>query len=206
MMPKKRGRPFKKETLESKAFMENFQRRPEWAKLPSKGQESGLSELIASMDRTEKEIISQYKYSHTTSAQHAYNMASIGDEAMSGREKKFLLRDQEKSGESAKNKKAGGAAVKESAATRAIQLCRINKVLLERLKPLGPLSMSDVAQKILRDWKHLDPAALLPGEPKTLKCRGLPGEPPTSRTIANYITSASPFKQHRVGKTSLRNK
>lgn len=206
MAEKKRGRPFKEETLESRNAAEHFRNRPEWSVLPPHPKQSELTGLIASMDIAEKEIIEQYKYSHTTSVKHAYAMASIGDEAMMNFEEALLEHDKVKRNESAKSKKSGGLAVKEIAASRATELCRINKILLQRLSPLGPRSMSYVARIILRDWHKLDPVSLLPGEPQTLRRRGLLGEPPTAKTIASYIKMASPYPQHRVGKTSLRNK
>jgi len=204
MADKKRGRPLKTETLESRAAAENFLCRPVWSMQPSHSKQSELSEMIDSMDRAEKEIITQYKYSLTTSVKHAYAMASLGDEAMEGCEEALVKLDEKKRNESSDRKKWGGDAVNELATDRANEICKINQILLERLKPLGPLSMSDVARIILRDWCQIDPASLLPGEPRALRCRGLPGEPPTAKTITSYVKKASPFQPHRVGKTSLR--
>jgi len=206
MAEKKRGRPLKPETLESKKAAENMLNRPAWSTQISTTKQAELNELISSMDRAEKEIIAQYKYSQTTSVQHAYAMASLGDESMNDFEEALLKRNKRKRSESSESKKMGADAVKKMAAARACELCQINKILLERLKPLGPLSMSDVAKKILKDWDHLDPSSLLLGEPRTLRCRGLPGKPPSAKTIASYIKKFSPFHPHRVGKTSLGNK
>lgn len=206
MAKKKRGRPLKAETLESLATKEALLNRPTWTMSPSGSSASNLKELIDSMNIAEAQIIQQYKYSHTTSVKHAYAMASVGDEVMEEFAETLLKRDKEKREESSINKKSGGDAVKRVAINRANNLCLINKVLLERLKPIGPLSMSDVARIILRDWEKLDPASLLPGEQPNMKRRGLPGKAPTAKTICSYIKLASPFQPHRVGKTSLRNK
>ena len=206
MVPKKRGRPFKAETLESQTAAENLRNRPARSMLSFNSNQSDLVTLIESMDRAKNEIIKQYKYSHTTSVQHAYDMASLGDEAMVGREETLLDHDKKKRAESGENKQKGGDSVRLTAANRAKELCKINQILLERLKPLGPLSVSDVARKILREWDQVDSATLLTGENKNMRCRGLPGDPPSAKTICTYIKEASPFQPHRVRKTSMKNK
>ncbi len=203
---KKRGRPLKPEKLEALEAAERMRTRPSWLKPPSTKKQAELHELLESMGRAESEILSQYKYSHTTSADHAYAMASVGDEVMVDSQEALLKLDARKMTESFDSKKMGGKAKKDAALQRAEKLCAINKVLLELLSPIGKLSMSDVARKILKDWSSLDPATLLVGEPTTMRRRGLAGDPPSMKTIVNYIKLASPYRVHRVGRTSLRNK
>ena len=207
MTEKKRGRPLKAETVESRLAAENLRQRPSYLPPPNAEKLRGLNDLIASLDVAEQEILLAYKYSVTTSANHAYTMASIGDESMSEEiTAKVLEKDTRIRATLKDNPKAGGKSVKTTAAQRAEKICKLNKILLERLKPLGPLTLSDVARKIFRDWDSIQLGSLLPGEPPTLLARGISGKKPTIKTIGNYIKSASPFPMHRVGKTSLRKK
>ena len=207
MSEKKRGRPLKAETVESRAVAEKLRNRPSYLPPPSTEKLQDLNNLIASMDDAEQAILSAYQYSITTSANHAYTMASIGDESMTEEiTAKVLEKDTRIRAALKDNPKAGGESVKKTAAQRAEKICKLNKILLERLKPLGPLTLSDVARKIFRDWDSIQLGSLLPGEPPTLLARGISGEKPTIKTIGNYIKSASPFSVHRVGKTSLRKK
>ena len=207
MTEKKRGRPLKAETVESRVIAEKLRNRPSHLPPPSTEKLQALTNLIASMDDAEQAILSAYKYSVTTSANHAYAMASIGDESMSEEiTAKVLEKDTRIRAGLKDNPKEGGKSVKTNAAHRAEKLCKLNKILLEKLRPLGPLSLNDVAGKIIREWDAINPGLRLKGEPPTLLARGLGGEKPTIKTIGNYIKSASPFPMHRVGKTSLRKK
>lgn len=207
MTEKKRGRPLKAETVESRLAAENLRHRPSYLPPPSTEKLQDLNNLIASMDDAEQAILSAYKYSVTTSANHAYIMASIGDESMSEEiTAKVLEKDNRIRAGLKDNPKAGGKSVKTNAAHRAEKICELNRILLERLRPLGPLSLNDVAGKIIREWDAIKPDLRLKGEPPTLLARGIGGEKPTIKTIGNYIKSASPFPMHRVGKTSLRKK
>lgn len=207
MTEKKRGRPLKAETVESRLAAENLRHRPSYLPPPNTEKLQGLNELIASMDDAEHEILAAFKYSITTSANHAYAMASIGDETMTEEITAAVLKEDAEIRKGLKNNpQAGGKSVKNTAVQRAEKICTLNKILLERLRPLGPLTLSDVARKIIREWDLIQLGSLLPGEPPTLLARGISGEKPTTKTIGNYIKSASPFPVHRVGKTSLKKK
>ena len=207
MAGKKRGRPLKPETVESRAVAEKLRNRPSHLPTPSPEKLQDLNNLIASMDVAEQAILSAYKYSVTTSESHAYTMASIGDESMTEEITTAVLKKDAEIREGLKNNpEAGGKSVKRTAAQRAEKICKLNKILLERLRPLGPLTLNDVAGKITREWDSIQPGLQLKGEPPTLLARGISGKKPTIKTIGNYIKSASPFSVHRVGKTSLRKK
>ena len=207
MTEKKRGRPLKAETVESRVVAEKLRNRPSHLPPPSTEKLQALNNLIASMDDAEQAILSAYKYSVTTSANHAYTMASIGDESMSEEiTAKVLEKDTRIRAGLKDNPQAGGNSVKKAAAQRAEQICKLNKILLESLAPLGKWSLNEVAGRIIREWDSIKPGFQLKGEPPTLLARGIGGEKPTIKTIGNYIKSASPFPMHRVGKTSLRKK
>jgi hypothetical protein len=206
MTQKKRGRPLSEQAQENLLAAQNLATRPSRLSQNKVPQQTDMISLLASMDQAEKEILKKFRYSQTTSKSHAYAMASLGDETLDDLEEKILERDKKKRNEVASNRDKGTKAVQEIASTRADEICRINRILLERLKPYGLLSLSDVASKIIQDWYDIPLGSKLPGEPTSLRRRGVDGPPPTARTIRNYIRQASPLAHQRVGKTSMRKK
>ena len=125
MSEKKRGRPLKAETVESRVVTEKLRNRPSYLPPPSTEKLQDLKNLIASMDDAEQAILSAYKYSVTTSANHAYTMASIGDESMTEEITKAVLKKDAAIKAGLKdNPKAGGESVKKTAAQRAEKICK----------------------------------------------------------------------------------
>lgn len=203
-LPKKRGRPKSAATLESERIAEMLKNKP--AHLPNMTavEQKQAVENFTYAEKIRVEILKTYKTSATIPDAHAYLMASIGDESLIDHAHEILQQDSTYQEQAQTNRDTGANAVCTNAKDRAQSLCRKNRVLLERLKPFGPLTLSDVASKILKEWAIVHPDALLPGEATTLTRRGVEGDPPTTKTIKNYIRAASPFPQQRVGKTSLR--
>ena len=63
MTEKKRGRPLKAETVESRVIAEKLRNRPSYLPPPSTEKLQDLNNLIASMDDAEQAILSAYQYS-----------------------------------------------------------------------------------------------------------------------------------------------
>lgn len=205
-LPKKRGRPKNAATLESERIKEILKNTPAYLpKMTAEGKKQTL-ESIAHAETIRLEILKTYKTSATIPDDHAYSMASLGDESMIGHGYEVTQRDERYQQQARTLRAAGVRIVSDTAAGRAKALCEKNRVLLEIMKPFGRLTLSDVASKIRKEWASVHPHALMPGETKKLTERGLEGDPPSTRTIKNYIQQASPFPEQRVGKTSLRNK
>lgn len=199
---RRRGRPPGSDKAESLLAQEAMRNRPENQTSMTTAEQEKLSNWIKSMDVAEQQVLSQFKYSQTTSKNHAYTMASLDHEIYDESRDEILKIDAQKRGESQDNKLAGGVAVRDEALRRAEKVCELNKILLERAKPFGPLSMSDVARKISSEWEAIPSGGRLLGEPPELIARGIGGNAPSRRTITNYIKAASPFREQRVGKTS----
>ena len=90
MTAKKRGRPFSKATLEKQRIEKIMRTIP--SHLPKLTDEE-LAELEEGFKHNEKirlEILKTYKYGSWTPDEHAYNMASLGDESFEGYEQKVL--------------------------------------------------------------------------------------------------------------------
>ena len=204
--PKKRGRPKSAATLETERIEEMLQNTPAYLPKITAEKKNQLLESIAHGEAIRLEILKTYKTSATIPDDHAYQMASLGDESMIGYEQQVIQRDARYQQQAKALRAAGVLKVRKTAARRAKELCDKNRVLLETMKPFGHLTLSDVASKIRRDWSNVHPHSLMPGETGKLTERGIVGDPPSIRTIKNYIQQASPFPEQRVGKTSLRKK
>ena len=202
--PKKRGRPKSAATLERERIEEILKNTPVYLPKITAKKKKQLLESIAHGETIRLEILQTYKTSATIPDDHAYQMASLGDESMIGHEREVIQRDERYQQQAIAFRAAGVRIVSGTATGRAKVLCEKNRVLLELMKPFGNLTLSDVARKIRRDWANLHPHSLMPGETGKLKDRGLLGDPPSIRTIKNYIRQASPFPQQRVGKTLLK--
>ncbi len=190
-----RGRPPKPETLEH---------------VPARVAQQNSSELVewvASMQRTKDEILSDYHSYPTIPHGHIFELASLGDEALSGHEERILLNDAKLYQDAVDFRHSGGAERRKSTATRDVELCQKNRVLLGRVNPLGPLTLTDAARRIRLQWTCIPPESRAPGEEK-LDCRGIvwtgndAAQIPSIKTILRAIKRASPFEQHREGQSS----
>jgi len=202
---KPKGRPKSAETIERERIEEMFKNSPPYL-IMTAAKKQWMDELIANGELTQLEILKDYKTSPSIPDNHAYAMASLGDESLRGREAEIISRDNQLRKDAQRNREAGAAATKTIALKRATELCKKNRILVERLAPTGVLSASDIAKKILKEWSLIPMGSKLPGEPDSLTERGVGGDPPTERTIRSYLRQASPLDQHRVGKGFLKKK
>jgi hypothetical protein len=205
-LPKKRGRPKSAATLERDRIEEMLKNTPSYLPKMTAEKKKQMLESIAHGESIRLDILKTYKTSATIPDDHAYQMASLGDGSMICHEHAVIQRDESYLQQARALRAAGVRIVSDTAASRAKALCEKNRALLEIMKPFGHLTLSDVASKIRRDWANVHPHSLMPGETMKLTERGLEGDPPSMRTIKNYIQQASPFPEQRVGKTSLRKK
>jgi hypothetical protein len=205
---RRRGRLPKPDTVESR----ESERRMEQIRssAPTFAQQQLRNELaswLTSLDLAEKAILSDYSGYPNIPRDHIFEMASLGDEALSGHEEKVQKKGAACLQNADKFRRSGGDARKDIAAARDTELCQKNRVLLERVKPLGPLTTTSAAKKILAQWNHIPPESRAPGEEK-LERRGVPekgqdgGKIPNIRTIVRAIQRGSPFPQHRKRQTS----
>lgn len=184
----KRGRPISESTKEKRRLDEMFANPHDHIKEMSEAENRDVREMLGNMEEVRKEILKTYKHSATTPNQHAYDMASIGDEMLEGYEEIILQRDKEYETRSRNFQQTGGKETKKTADTKAKEIYRLNKALIDKIKPLGPHSVTSAAKIILLDWNK----------------RGIHGEIPSERTIRNLIIRGSPHPEHKVGKGSLK--
>lgn len=185
-MKKTKGRPKSAATIELERMNEMLKNIPAYIKMTA----SEIAEVGKNLESAEvirRQILKDYKTSPSIPDDHAYLMASLGDESLIGHEAGIISRDNQLREKAQEHREAGAESTKTGAEKRATELCKKNRMLLERLAPTGNLSLSDIAKKIIKEWAFLPPGSRMPGEPDTLMKRGIGGEPPTERTIRNYI-------------------
>ncbi len=175
------------------------------ANVPARVSQQNSSELvewIASMDRTKDEILSDYHSYPTIPHDHIFEVASLGDDALSGHEERILKNEAKLHQDAVEYRNLGGEEREKSTSARDTELCQKNRILLERVRPFGPLSLTSAAKIIQSQWTCIPPESRVPGEEK-LDRRGVAwtGEDATKipgiRTIVRAIEKASPFPQHR---------
>ena len=187
MTKAKRGRPISESTKEKLRLEKMFANPPEHIREMTEAETKDVQEMLDNMEETRKEILRTFKHSATTPDQHAYDMASIGDEMMEGHEEKILQRDEEYETRARNFQQSGGKETKSAADVRAKEIYDLNKSLIDKIRPLGQHSVTSAAKIILMGWNN----------------RGIHGEKPSERTIRNLIIRGSPHPAHKVGKGSI---
>jgi hypothetical protein len=199
-MKKGRGRPPNQETIERRRIEEMFKNPPQYI---NQADVSELHTIIKSLDEAERQMLGDYKSYPTISHSHIFEMASIGDESLQGYDLPIIARDVSLKNDIQVDRQKGSIETKENAKKIAIELCKKNKILLERMKPFGKLSKNQVALKIQTQWNHI-PSELLQAGEEGLDRRGVEGfgsdneKIPSLRTIERYIGIGSPFTQQKV--------
>ena len=188
MTKAKRGRPISESTKEMLRLEKMFANPPKHIKKMTKAETKNVQEILINMEEVRKEILKTFKHSATTPDQHAYDMASIGDEMMEGHEEIILERDEEYETRARNFQQSGGKETKKAADTKAKEIYKLNKSLIDKIRPLGQHSVTSAAKIILMDWNK----------------RGIHGEKPSERTMRNLIIRGSPHPEHKVGKGSLK--
>ena len=183
----KRGRPISEPTKEKRRLEEMFANPPDHIGEMTETEKRDVREMLDNMEGVRKEILKTYKHSATTPNQHAYDMASIGDEMLAGYEERILQRDKEYETRARDFQQSGGKETKKAADVKAEEIYKLNKSLIDKIRPLGHHSVTSAAKIILNEWSK----------------RGIDIEKPSERTIRNLIIRGSPHPAHKVGKGSL---
>jgi hypothetical protein len=167
-----------------------------------------LDVILRNLEDAESEVLSDYESYPTIPRSHIYEMASLGDESMIGHEGLILERDSKLRQDAISNRHKGGDERKQIANSRAKLLCEKNRILLEKMKPLGRLSKNRVATIIQDQWNDIPLGNRLPGE-EGMDRRGIEdlginaGKIPSVKTIERYIDFGSFFSQHGVRQSSF---
>ena len=111
-----------------------------------------MQELTASAsqdDEIERQILRDYKYDASVPSSHAYAMASVGDEAMSGYDSLILAQDEAHRRRVVAQRQSGGDAQKQNSRYRAKRIIEKNQAMIEEFLQHRGVSIATVAKKNL---------------------------------------------------------
>ena len=172
---RKRGRPPTPQTIEKRRIEEMLTNlKSTNARITAEKR----SETQSFLDRSEqwrKSILKDHKHGITTPNDHAYQIASIGDESLEGHETYVREQDEKFRVRAQTYRVAGTNAQIEDKQNIARQAIGSFSDLLSRVRPQGPLSMSDAARRMQKDWRK----------------KGNYGDTPSVRTLIRWIKARS---------------
>jgi hypothetical protein len=149
---KKKGRPKGKLTLEmerqEKMFAEISKKYP-----LTKEEREHYETMHKNGEKVRKQILKDYKTHKMIPDDHAYTMASLGDESLEGFEDQIIAQDNYYKQKIKKSTARGGETLSEEADARAKSVWNKNKDLIERInKKDKKLKLHGAATKILNEW------------------------------------------------------
>ena len=188
-VPKKRGRgrPKSAATLERERVEALFASKPPHLPKEESALTKALREAKPHNDAIEQQILRDYKYDATVPDDHAFTMASLGDESLHGHERAIIAQDEAHRARVARQRTNGGKATKQNSRNRALAIISKNKILIAALIDLRKQPISRVAKKICSEWSVITVAQRISGEPSSLTARGDGGPCPSERTVCNWI-------------------
>jgi hypothetical protein len=187
LLKRSRGRPKSAKTIEAERVKKLF--KDTTRNLPCE-QSKLTKELIAvrsSWEVVEKQILRDYKYDATVPDDHAFTMASLGDEMLFGYEDQIIAQDEAYRQRVLKQRAKGARTTHENSRVRAQKIILKNKILLSCIRNKGFFSLSWASKKIVTEWEKVNAAQRLNGEHSNLTSRGDGGPVPNERTIRNWI-------------------
>lgn len=186
MAEKKRGRPPSTNTLEMRRMEAMLKSMPERLPKLTEAEKTMLDESFAHNEKIRQEILKTYKHGRTTHDDHAYAMASIGDESLIGHEQEILDADDEYKYKSKRYRELGTSATRDKNSDRKASINKTNQVLISKIRPNGRFTLNRVVQMIHDQWNSMLHTDKFPGE-ESLTCRGDGQDKPSVSTIRRWI-------------------
>lgn len=196
-----RGRPKSEATIQREKIDALFASRPSYLPKEESALTKALREAKPHNDAVEQQILRDYKYDVTVPDDHAFTMASLGDESLYGHEAAIIAQDQAHIARVARQRLNGARATKQNASYRAAKVIAKNKVMLSEFLYARGESIYAVAKKILNEWDYVSIEQLTRGE--TITARGDGGPVPSHRTLRDWIASQLNTPTNNIGKGSL---
>ena len=187
MTGRKRGRPKSQAQLEQE-LTDQWLRNPPSHIIPMTDERTKeLEESFRQSERVRQELLRDYKHGPTTPDNHAYEMASLGDESMMGHEVRILENDKIFAERQSVYRVRGAESTKEKADDRAQLLVQKNRVLIGLISTTQTYTINKVAGLIAHQWEAMSPGNILKGEPPGMDKRGIDGPRPSLKTIERWI-------------------
>ena len=191
MTKAKRGRPLSAATLERQRIAEMLSNRPPHLPYLCTDKINEIEKMLTSMKEAEIDILKTFKYGQWTPDEHAFRMASIGDELFDEDHVKKIIEDDEKfEGRAKRIRKKAGDKNHIKSNTQKNRVLEINKVLIDHMGKSKKLRPHNVAEKIYEQWYSMKPKQRLFGEPLHMQCRGDGGKQVSIRTIERWLALA----------------
>ena len=182
-----RGRPKSAATIERERIDTLFASIPSHLQKEESALTNNLREAKPYNDAIEQQILQDYKYDATVLDDHAFTMASLGDESLYGHEAAIIAQDETHRERVARQRINGARATKQNSKNRAEAVIAKNKILISQLIDSRKQPVFRVAKKIRSEWHVTTVAQRISGEPLSLKARGDGGPCPSERTVRNWI-------------------
>jgi hypothetical protein len=176
---KRRGRPPSAATIERRRAEAMLKNLSAHAPQITRAERQQAEESFYADEIIRKEILKDYKHSATIPDEHAYAMASLGDESLEGYEDVIISRDEEYRKVSIKTRRAGTKATRDAAEKWIKPLFKKNKLLIGKIKPNGLHTIRGVARIIVDEWGHRGVVEW--------ELRGVGGKHPSEKTIRNHL-------------------
>jgi hypothetical protein len=171
MIKRKRGRPKSLDTIERERIEALLREPPSYILNMSAEEATAFKGLCENWSRVENEILNQYRTAPSIPKEHAYEMASLGDESIEGYEDQILAKDKIYRSRIKKMQMTGSAGRARSAKNNSEKLVEKNIDLIQRVNA-GLLTLNGAAAIIIRSWTN----------------RGLPdGAVLSIKTISRYL-------------------
>ena len=196
-----RGRPKSEATIQREKIDALFASRPSYLPKEESALTKALREAKPHNDAVEQQILRDYKYDATVPDDHAFTMASLGDESLYDHEAAIIAQDQAHIARVARQRANGARATKQNASYRAAKVIAKNKVMLSEFLCARGESINAVAKKILDEWDYVSAEQRIRDE--TITARGDGSPVPSHRTLRNWIASQLNTPTNNIGKGSL---
>lgn len=187
-VPKKRGRPPKAETVENRRIRELLSSPPTHIPSLTKSELKELQESFAHNEKIRQEILATHKYGQWTPDEHAYSMASLGDESFAEFEKKILDDDDKYRIQAQRIRQKAGYRNRRHAEQRAALILDKNRALVSKIGTGSTYKKHKIAKILHAQWSTVTPAQRLKDEPTTLISRGDGKKPPSIRTLERWLS------------------
>jgi hypothetical protein len=152
IVKKPRGRPPNAATIERRRIEEILKNPPAYLLPITDDEKQQVEDSFKASEIIRKQILRDYKTSVIVPDDHAYRMASLGDESMEGYEGKIIKQDAKYRKLIKKNRNNGTKGTRAAAEKKVEELYEKNKSLIDKIKPNGPLTINGVARTIIMDW------------------------------------------------------
>ena len=182
-----RGRKPSPDLQEKRRVEAELQHRPAYLPAPPEQKILGPNGWLEQSEKIRQQILEKFKHGVWTPDEHAYQMATLGDDELDfGAEEKILNNEDLYSRRAKVFRRDAGQVTAAKHAPRKAAVLEINQHLIAKIGTSSRYNIHSVAGMIRDQWDSLTPAERLVGE-SALKRRGDGKAPVAVRTIERWL-------------------